>query len=204
MCPNDSGDSDWGWPTNACFTTAQSFLGRSIDEGDATKDLLKRYFASFGPASIADAQSWSGLRNLKPIVESMRDELVTFRDEKNRELFDVKGAPHPDEDTPAPPRFLPDFDDMLLGYADRTRVVAAAHKEKVYGFNLRVMQTFLVDGFVAGTWRIDRKGARATLTVAPFSSLTKSTRDALAHEGERLARFVEDDATAIDVRFTKR
>src|SRR5262249_35850625 len=133
MCPTDAA---WGWPANACFTTARSFLGRSADGGedddgdtggDATKELGRRYFAAFGPASIADAQSWSGLRKLKPVVESLRDELVTFRDEKKRELFDVERAPRPDEGVRAPPRFLPDFDDMLLGYADRTRVVAEAH-----------------------------------------------------------------------------
>ena len=92
---------------------------------------------------------------------------------------------------------------MLLGYADRTRVVADVHKKRVYGFNLRILQTFLVDGFVAGTWRVDRKGSRASLSVTPFVALSRSTRDALADEGERLARFVEEDATSVDVRFTK-
>ena len=105
---------------------------------------------------MADAQTWSGLRDLKETFEELRPKLRAFRDERGRELFDLPKAPRPPADTPAPVRFLPDYDNLLLAHADRTRVISDAHRPKVGTANLRILATFLVDGMVSGTWKIER------------------------------------------------
>jgi len=188
----------------ARFVRADAWLEEKIpDEGKSSaRDLVTRYLAAFGPATIADAQSWSGVPNLADAFEAMRDELVTFRDEKKRELFDLPKAPRPGEDAPAPPIFLPEFDNLLLSHKDRRRVIADAHRKAVYLPALRVAQTFLVDGAVAGTWTCARAKNKATLTLKALVALAKKDRDALAEEGAALARFVEPEATAFDCRFT--
>ena len=119
-------------------------------------------------------------------------------------MFDLPKAPRPSEDVPAPVRLLPDYDNLVLSHADRTRIIADEHRRFLVTANLRVRATFLVDGFVAGTWRIDRKKTAATMTIEPFEAVAKKTRAELAAEGERLVRFVEPDAPTIDVRFKKR
>ena len=109
----------------------------------------------------------------------------------------------PDADTPAPVRFLPEFDNLLLSHTDRTRVVADEHRPKVYLPALRVAATILVDGFVGGVWKIEKKKSAATLIIEPFAPLTKQNRAALSDEGERLIRFVESNAKSYDVRFAE-
>ena len=145
-----------------------------------------RYLAAFGPASATDMQTWSGLAKLKDAVETLRPELVVYRDEQNREIFDLPDMPLPDADTPAPVRFLPEFDNLLLSHTKRTRVMADAYRSKVYLPGLRVAATILVDGFVAGTWTIEQKKGGATLTIVPFETLTLENRGGLSEEGERL------------------
>ena len=156
----------WGFPANAEFALAETWVQQPLAPGDETarQNLVLRYLAAFGPASVADVQTWSGLASLKTVVEALRPQLRVFRDERRKELFDLPDAPRPAEDTPAPPRFLPEFDNLLLSHADRSRVLADEHRNlvKVQG-NLRVRATFLVDGFVGGTWRTERKRATATL-----------------------------------------
>jgi hypothetical protein len=98
-------------------------------------------------------------------------------------------------------RFLPDYDNLLLAHADRTRVIADAHRSKVSTANLRTLPTFLVDGFVAGTWRIERKRASATLILDPFGAVSHKMRAELVEEGEALVRFVEPEVRTADVRF---
>jgi winged helix DNA-binding protein len=127
--------------------------------------------------------------------------LVLFHDERSRTLFDLPDAPRPAEETPAPPRFLPEFDNLVLSHADRTRVLADEHRQFVLGAkNGRIPATFLVDGWVAGTWRVERKKQTATLVITPFCALPKSTAAALTEEGETLLRFLEGDATTYGVR----
>jgi hypothetical protein len=194
-------ESRWSFPANADFALAEQWLGKSLASQDAVQTLVLRYLAAFGPATAADAQTWSGLPGLQPVLDGLRPQLRVFRDERGKELFDLPEAPRPDADTPAPPRFLPEFDNLLLSHADRTRVLAEEHRAHVYlSKNLRVRATFLLDGVVSGTWRVERKRKAATLQLTPFSNLGKRDAAALAEEGERLLRFVEEDASTFEVQ----
>jgi hypothetical protein len=196
-------DGPWAFDAAPDFALADAWIGRAIDESSDARPLVRRYLAAFGPASVTDMQAWSGHKSLKEAVDSLRPELVTLEGDGRRELFDLPGAPQPPEDTPAPPRFLPEFDNLLLSHANRRRVLADAHRSRVFLPGLRVAATFLVDGFVAGTWKATRTKAKATLLVEPFAALGKAVRAALADEGQRLLGFVEEEATAFDVQFAK-
>lgn len=151
-------DAPWAFPASADFAMAEAWIGKKIklDEAPA-HELVRRYLAAFGPATPADAQAWSGLQGLREVFEDLRQELVVFKDERKRELFDLPDAPRPDADTPAPVRFVPDFDNLVLAHADRTRVIDDVHRPLVVTKNLLVRATFLVDGFVAGVWKTERK-----------------------------------------------
>ncbi|MET8993291.1 crosslink repair DNA glycosylase YcaQ family protein [Nonomuraea wenchangensis] len=115
-------------------------------------------------------------------------------------MFDLPGAPRPGGDVPAPVRFLPDFDTLVLGHADRTRLLADAYKGLVTTKNLRVRAVVLVDGFAAGTWQIKRSGKKAKLLISPFEA--KLSRDAVAEEGLRMLAFAEPDAATHDLEVT--
>jgi hypothetical protein len=194
---------EWGWHGSAGFTLAESWLGEKLSTDDDVSPLVLRYLAAFGPATVADMQTWSGLKPLKDAFEKVRGKLVEFRDGKKRVLFDLPKAPRPDEDTVAPVRFLPDFDNLILSHADRTRVVPEEHRPQLSTHNLRVLNVYLVDGFVAGSWSTERKKGAATLVCKPFEPLKKPARDALVEEGEALLRFSDPDATKLAVTFGK-
>jgi hypothetical protein len=197
-------DTRWSYPGQPRFTLADDWLDREIpveepEEGDL-RTLVTRYLAAFGPASVTDIQTWSGLPKLKEPIERFKHDLVVYRDEQRRELLDLPGAPLPDGDSPAPERFLPEFDGLLLSHQKRTRVVADEHRKRVYLPALRVSATFLVDGFVAGTWKVEKAKGTATLVVDPFAPLAKASRDSLVDQAERLVRFVEPAAKTHGVR----
>jgi hypothetical protein len=160
---------------------------------------VERYLAAYGPASIADVQAWSGLQGLAPVIASMRERLRTFRDDRGRELFDLPDAPRPDPDTPAPVRLVPDYDNLVTTRADE-RIVARDHRPRVFLSALRIAATVLVDGFAAGTWTLDVKKARASITITPFGSFTRPVRRAVVEEAEALVRFAAPEARAHDVR----
>jgi hypothetical protein len=185
----------WGQSAQATWTTAELWLGQPLSAKPSLERLIRRYLAAFGPATIADIAAWSGLGGLRPVVEKLRPELRTFQDGRGRELFDVIDGPFPDPDTPAPPRFLPEFDNLVLGHDDRTRVIAFEHRYVVAN------GMFLVDGFVAGTWRINRQRTGATLVISAFAPLRRADRTGLADEGERLLTFAAGDAADRDLRF---
>jgi hypothetical protein len=159
-----------------------------------------RYLAAFGPASSADIQTWTGLRGVAEILKSIRSKLVTFIDVRGRELFDLPKAPRPDADTDAPVRLLPEYDSLVIAHADRSRLVDEKYRKALVTRNLIVPPTFLVDGRIAGTWRLERKKSVATLKLSPFQPLARSARKALELEGSQLARFVEPDAADVVVR----
>jgi winged helix DNA-binding protein len=190
----------WGFPAAADFALAGEWLKGAHSKDDSPLPLARRYLAAFGPASAQDFQTWSALPAAREAFESLRGELRAFRDERGRELFDLPDAPRPDEGVPAPPRFLPEFDNLVLSHADRTRVIADEHRGKVVTKNLQVRATFLLDGEVTGTWKVERKKKAAALVLEPFDKLAKRDLAALEDEGERLLRFCEPDAEDYAVR----
>lgn len=194
-------DSEWGFRTDPNFADAESWLGNSPGPDERSDSLVLRYLAGFGPAAAVDVQTWSGLTSVREVLDKLRPTLRTFRDDRKRELFDLPEAPRPPEDTPAPVRFLPGFDNLILSHADRTRIIADEHRPLVTTRNLQVLPTFLVDGFVSGTWKSSRVKTTACLTISPFAPLSRAAKARLAEEGEELARFIEPDADQRTIRF---
>ncbi|MFG1619041.1 winged helix DNA-binding domain-containing protein [Nonomuraea wenchangensis] len=184
----------WSFPRDPAFAPP----GIGLDPDPRPQALVERYLAAYGPATPADVQSWSGLGGLRPVMEAM--ELDRLAGPGGKELFDLPGAPRPGGDVPAPVRFLPDFDTLVLGHADRTRLLADAYKGLVTTKNLRVRAVVLVDGFAAGTWQIKRSGKKAKLLLSPFEG--QLSRDAVAEEGLRMLAFAEPDAATHDLEVT--
>jgi hypothetical protein len=182
-------------PESAFFSAPPRNAFHAIPEPElvelavARVELVRRYLAAFGPASRADLADWSGLRmtELAPALEAL-EPLRRFRDESGRELLDLPRAPLPPADTPAPVRFLPMWDSVLLGHKDRTRVLPEEHRRTVIAKNGDVAQTFLVDGFVAGTWSVERKRVVTT----PFAPLPRTARHAVAEEAARLEAWLTE------------
>jgi len=195
----------WGRGGPAAHTTAESWLGRPLNHDSTLDEMVARYLGAFGPATIKDAQTWSGLTRLRGVFERLRPRLYTFRDERGNEVFDLPDAPRPDPEIPAPPRFLPEFDNLILSHADRSRVIADDHRRVIASRNGMVPATVLVDGFVRGTWKVEHTKKAAALAITPFEPLPKQDRDALAEEGERLVRFVAqpEGAAATEIRFVE-
>lgn len=190
----------WGFPGDSRVGLAEEWLEERLTPA-APGMLIRRYLAAFGPASAADIQQWSGLTGLKSELDALRPQLAVFQDEHGRQLLDLPEAPRPAPDTPAPPRFLPPFDNLLLSHGDRTRILSEEHRRIVFAArNGRIPGTFLVDGFVAGIWRADRVKKVATLTMAPFATLEPNTVTVLTAEANALLRFLED-AVHYEVRW---
>ena len=192
--------STWGWPTDPKFTLASTWLGVDVPATGSLDNFVLRYLGAFGPATVADFQTWSGVKGAKDAFERLRPQLEVLPGDNKREYFDLPDAPRPDEDVPAPVRFLPDFDNLMLGHNTRSRVIKDEYRQRVSTANLRTLATFLVDGVTAGTWKIEVKRKTATLLLSPFESIGKADVEAVVEEGERLLRFVEPEAGAYDVR----
>ena len=181
-------------------TTAEAWLGRPLDPDPSLEEMIVRYLGAFGPASVKDAQTWSGLTRLGDVVERLRPRLRTFRDERGGELLDLPNVPRPDPDTPSPPCFLPEFDNLILSHADRNRIIAEDHRRTIASKNGMVPATVLVDGFVRGTWKAERARRKSALVIEAFECLPKKGRDTLVEEGERLIQFIGEVAEAFEVR----
>lgn len=193
----------WGYSNQPEFTLADSWIGRNISPEDGLPELVFRYLAAFGPSSVTDMQTWSGIPALKETFEKLKPRLQLYRAEGRRELFDAPDLMIPDGDVPAPVRFLPEFDNLLLSHSNRTRVIADEHRSKVYLPGLRVAGTILVDGFVRGVWTIEKTKTAATLVIQPFEKLTRPNRAALVEEGESLIRLAEAKSKSFEVRFAE-
>jgi len=192
----------WAFPRVADFALADTWLQRPLDTGEAPDELVLRYLAAFGPANAADVQSWSGLQGIKAVLERLRPRLAVFTDERGRALFDLPEAPRPDEATPAPARFLPEFDSLLLAHADRTRVISDERRPAVITKNLRVKATVLIDGFVGATWEIKRSRRAVTLAITPFRALSKREAAELKAEGASMLSFTDGDTGELEVTVT--
>ncbi|MFF4323520.1 winged helix DNA-binding domain-containing protein [Streptomyces sp. NPDC001568] len=204
----------WGRSGQVRLTTVEQWLGAdaaaaradaSAARADAraaqpVDDVVLRYLGAFGPASVKDMQTWAGLTRLREAFERLRPRLITFRDENGTELFDLPDAPRPDPDTPAPPRFLPEFDNLLLSHADRSRVVAPEIRNRTWTGN-QAHRTLLVDGFLAGLWRLDDTPATGSgtddagadgsvrgpvLTVELFGTQSPARKEEIEAEGQVL------------------
>jgi Winged helix DNA-binding domain len=194
----------WGKSGQARYATLESWTGRELDTDPSIDEVVIRYLRAFGPASVMDMQSWSGLTKLREAFERLRLELRAFRDEEGRELFDLPDAPRPDPGVPAPVRFLGEYDNVLLGHADRTRIIPADFPWKEMLAPGRWVSNFLVDGMLRGTWWIEREGKRsATLAIRAFGELARAERDDVAAEARRMVAFSEPGAASRDVRFER-
>jgi hypothetical protein len=169
------------------WTTSEAWLGEEVQGDPPPHDVVLRYLAAFGPATVKDVQTWCGLTRLRTVTDELRDRLCTYRDEHGNELLDLPGAPLPDSELPAPPRFLPPFDNAILSHAERSRIISSEHREFVN--RDRLMRTFLIDGFVAGTWGMDG----GTLLIQPIERLKGEDRRSLSEEAERLLAFAVPD-----------
>jgi hypothetical protein len=189
----------WGTTGPAAYTTAQAWLGEQPDPGASPDRLMLRYLSAYGPATVRDVQAWSGLTRLGEVAERLRPRLRTFRGADGGELLDLPDAPRPDPDTPAPPRFLPEYDNLLLSHADRSRIIPARRKVPLPSGLGGTGGTVLIDGLWQATWKIVRAGDSAILTVEPFTRLTAPQAAELTEEGTRLLGFAAAGAGACDL-----
>jgi hypothetical protein len=185
------------------LATAESWLRKPMKASGDPRALVLRYLAAFGPASVRDAQAWSGLSGLAEVFEGLRKRLRTFRSEKGAELFDLPDAPRPSADLTPPVRLLGEFDNVLLSYADRSRIIGDDHRRRIGTLNGMVPGTILVDGQVAGIWKIERSPrSTATLRIYGFRPLPSAARRAATEEGEALLRFMCENVERYAVRFS--
>lgn len=207
-------DSRWCYPSSPAWALAESWLGKRVSvepKADSAAKLVKRYLSAFGPATAKDFETWSYLPNGRALFDELRDQLVVYHDEKKRELFDVPESEPPaavgatallpSGEEPAPVRFLPEFDNVLLSYEKRSRVVPDEFRKGVFLPGLRIAATYLVDGYVAGSWKTESKNGTATLALTSFKSLDKATRGQVVEEGEALSRFMDPEARRYEVVF---
>ncbi|MFI0469218.1 ArsI/CadI family heavy metal resistance metalloenzyme [Saccharopolyspora sp. 5N102] len=189
----------WGSDEAAANSTVEAWFGRPIDDYAEPDKIVLRYLSVFGPAAIRDAEYWSGIKGLKDVFERLRPQLKTFRDERGKELFDLPNAPRPGADAPAPVRFLPESDNILLSHADRHRIITDDDAGKVFTTNDSCRATVLIDGYVGGTWSVEHKDDTAILKVRPFKPLSDEDSAALSEEGARLLDVVAAGAGAHEV-----
>ncbi len=191
----------WGESGQATLAPTETWLGRPLDPDPSPEELVLRYLGAFGPATVMDVQAWCGLTRLGEVAERLRPRLRVLRDEGGRELFDVPGAPLPDPETPAPVRFLPEFDNVLLSHADRSRVVGSGYRPPPFAGKGGAVGSVLVDGFFRATYSITRQRGSANLLVTQFGRLSEEEMSAVTEEGARLLAFVAARADTHDIGF---
>jgi hypothetical protein len=191
--------------TDAPYVAARHWIARGErpSEEDALETLVRRYLAAFGPATVADVAKFAGQvpPRVRPTLERLGPRLRRFSDEEGRLLYDLPRGPRPDGDLAAPVRFLPRYDELLISYQHRDRVIAPAHRRAVYTKNAIVEAVFMVDGFAAGTWSLVRAKNEALLRASPFARLAPRDRVAVEAEAYALLAFLAPEATTVGVRF---
>lgn len=189
----------WGASGQPRRTSLEAWLGRPLGKERSPDAMILRYLAAFGPATVGDARTWSGMSGLSEVFDRLRPRLRTFRDENGRELFDVPEGPLPDPGTPAPPRFLPVYDNVVLSHADRTRIIRPIDRKRTGYMEGVSFGSVLINGFVGATWTIKREAKKRTLRIVALDRLSKRDRAAIEEEGTRLLAFVAGPTTAADV-----
>ncbi len=190
----------WGGRGQVTLTTFEAWLGGPPGPSFSADDLVRRYLAAFGPASPADLRAWSGLA-LRATFERLRPELKVFHDQRGQELFDLPRAPRPAREVDAPVRLLPDYDNILLGHADRTRIMPHGRHLGMFSSNGVTQGAVLVDGFVRAMWKPATANSATTAVVTPFvKPLPKSEQRPIVEEAMRLLEFLAPGAKH-DVRF---
>jgi hypothetical protein len=190
----NSDGAAYGFDAGGEFVLADAWLGATPAEQPDPQALVRRYLAAWGPATPADFAAWSGLKRVAPWFEALKDDAVVLRDDRKRTLYDLPDAPRPDADTPVLPRLLPEFDGVMLGWQDRTRMISVEDARQIANRNLQVPAVVLLDGFVGGTWKLERKRKAATLTIRTFRPISKVDRSALEEEAHAMLRTFEPDA----------
>ncbi|PRX98887.1 winged helix DNA-binding domain-containing protein [Allonocardiopsis opalescens] len=190
----------WGRGGPAVHTTAESWLGRPMAAAPSVDRMVLRYLAAFGPATIRDVQTWSGLTRLREVADRLSGCLVRFQAADGAELLDLPDAPRPDPEAPVPVRLLGEFDSVLLGHADRSRIMSEPARARLFTVNGIVRSTVLLDGFAAGTWTVATSAGTATLTVELFDADCAAHESAIAEEGGRLLEFAAPRAARREVR----
>ncbi|MFD6076179.1 winged helix DNA-binding domain-containing protein [Streptomyces hydrogenans] len=190
----------WGRSGQVALTTTDVWFGDRTHEPADTDETVLRYLGAFGPASVKDMQTWCGLTRLRPAFERLRPRLLVLRDEDGTELFDLPDAPRPDASVPAPPRLLPEFDNLLLSHADRRRFVPEEHRGRTWTGN-QAHRVLLLDGTVAGLWHLAEAKGRVTLTVEPFGRISRADRAGITAEAERILRLTVPEGDAYDLAF---
>ena len=181
----------WRQTGQATWAPAEHWLGAGLDPEPDVEALVLRYLAAFGPASVTDIRTWCGVTGLREVVARLRPQLRSFSDENGKELLDVPDGAFADPDTPAPVRFLPEYDNLLLSHADRSRVLCGLGPGLPYPTGKWIGQ-LLLDGFFRSYWEITEEDGVATLTIDRFSPAPSDAPDAIdeiARRGRSAARF---------------
>lgn len=195
-----SSEAAFGHEPGGAFTLARTWLGRDEREEPQPQALARRYLAAHGPSLPADFSAWSGLKAAASTFAALGDELATFEDERGRRLYDLRDAERVPSETPAPVRLLADFDGAVLGRADRTGIIRPEHAPLLASKNGLIPAMVLIDGGVAGTWRIEAKKKAVAVTIRPFGALAAKDRKAIEAEAHSAAAFLAPDAKP-DVAF---
>jgi hypothetical protein len=193
----------WGGGGQATWATLEAWLGRPLSADGSLDELVLRYLASFGPASVTDVRTWSWLTEVREVMERLRPRLRVFSDERGRELFDLPDAPRPEPATPAPVRFLPQYDNFVLSHDDRSRVIRDEHRRPLLADTNATFGPVLVDGFVAATWKIIREGGARSMRIQPLEPLAKRDASAVTDEGARLLAFLIPGGGDVELREMK-
>jgi hypothetical protein len=196
----------WGRSAPPTLAPMDSWLDRPIPSHPSPDDVVLRYLAAFGPASVADMRSWSGLGAMREVVDRLGDRLRTYRDESGRVLHDLADGVLAAPDLPAPPRFFGNYDNLFLGHAERSRIVPADARQETsfpFGGGGTWVGTFTHDGFAAGVWRLDRTTDTPTLVLRAFRQLSASESVDLEAEGRSLAQLILGPGTDCRIAFSR-
>ena len=188
----------WGHGGPPLLSRIENWAGTPVGPAIDLPDLVLRYLAAYGPASVMDMQSWSGLTKLAAAFEAVKHRLVTFAGEDGRLLYDLPDGLLPDPDMPAPVRFMPEYDNVWLGFADRHRIQPELARNRMVLVN-GYIAAYTVDGFIAGNWTLKRSRDDIAITILPFRKLTKAETTAVEAEAHAHGAFLADGKGEVSV-----